>query len=134
MNWIRIVVAGLVAGIVVFLADFVLHGLILGNTYTKYPVFSQEQANPLLFLVVAVAVAITAAIFYAKTIDSWSPGWKGGATFGFFVGLVAFFSNHYYPIVLDGFPYYLAWCWGGVGIIEGVIMGSVVGALYKKKQ
>ena len=134
MNWIRIIAAGVVAGIVGWLADFVMHGFILGNTYMKYPVFSQEQANPLLFLAVSVAVAITAAIFFARTVDAWSPGWKGGATFGFFIGLVHFFSNHYYPLVLDGFPYYLAWCWGGVGIIGGVIIGAVIGAVYKKKE
>jgi hypothetical protein len=133
MNWMRIVVAGLVGGFVMNIADFIMHGFILGNTYTRYPVFSQEQANPLLFLAISVCIGIIAAMFYARTIDSWSGGWKGGATFGFFVGLVAFFSNHYYPLVLDGFPYYLAWCWGGVGLITAVIGGAVIGAIYKKE-
>ena len=50
MNWIRIVVAGVVAGFVTNIADFVMHGFILGKTYMRYPVFSQEQANPLLVI------------------------------------------------------------------------------------
>jgi len=133
MNWTRIVVAAVVAGIVGWLADFVMHGLILGHTYTRYPVFSQESANPLAFLAVSVTVAFFAAIFFARTADSWSPGWRGGVAFGFFLGLVTFFSNHYYPLVLEGFPYFLAWCWGGVGLIGGVITGAVIGAIYKKK-
>lgn len=133
MNWNRIVVAGLVAGFVTFIADFVMHGLILGNTYTRYAVFSQEQANPLWFLAISLCIGIIAAIFFAKTVDSWAGGWRGGAAFGLFLGLVAFFSNHYYPLVLEGFPYFLSWCWGGVGIINGVIAGSVIGAIYKKK-
>lgn len=132
MNWTRIVVAGLAAGIAANIADFVMHGFILRNTYMEYPVFSQEQANPLLFLVVSVCIGLAAAIFYARTVDSWAGGWKGGATFGFFVGLVAFFSNHYNPLVIEGFPYFLSWCWGGTGLITAVIAGAVIGAIYRK--
>jgi cellobiose-specific phosphotransferase system component IIC len=134
MTWSKIIVAGVAAGFVANIADFIMHGLILGNTYTKYPVFSQEQANPLLFLAVSICIGIIAAMFYARTVDSWAGGWKGGATFGFFIGLVHFFSNHYHPLVLDGFPYYLSWCWGGTGLISAVIAGAVIGAIYTKPQ
>ncbi len=132
MNWTRIVIAGVVAGIVVNLANFVMHGLILGNTYTKYPeVFDQNPANPIHFFVVAISAAILAAVLFAKTRGSWAPGWKGGATFGFLLGLAFFFPQFYMPIVIDGFPYFLAWCWGGVNVIGGVILGAVLGAIYK---
>ena len=132
MNWARILTAGLAAGVVATIADFIMHGFILGNTYMEYPVFSQEQANPLLFLVVSVCIGLAAAIFYARTVDSWAGGWKGGATFGFFVGLVAFFSNHSNPLVIEGFPYFRSWCWGGTGLITAVIAGAVIGAIYRK--
>ena len=43
MNWGKIVVAGVVGGVVMWLVSFVLHGLVLGSTYMKYPeVFTQE--------------------------------------------------------------------------------------------
>jgi len=131
MNWTRAILAGLAAGIVTNIADFVMHGLILGKTYMKYDVFTQEPANPLWFLVISLCIGIAAAILFAKSRGSWAEGWTGGATFGFFLGLTAFFSNFYSPLVLAGFPYFLSWCWGGINLIDGVLGGVVLGAIYK---
>jgi hypothetical protein len=36
MNWTRVVSGGLAAGIVTWLADFVMHGILLSDTYTRY--------------------------------------------------------------------------------------------------
>ncbi len=131
MNWTKLLIAGVAAAIALWLADFVMHGLILGPTYAKYPIFSQEQANPLLFLFVALFIALAAALLFAKSRPCWGAGVKGGVTFGFFVGLVLFFPNFYYSLVLEGFPYYLSWCWGGVNVIEFLIVGAVLGLIYK---
>ena len=43
MNWTRALIGGVVAGIVVWIADFVMHGILLGETYARYPVFTQED-------------------------------------------------------------------------------------------
>ncbi len=131
MNWLKLILAGIAAGVVTWLADFVMHGLILGGTYMKYPVFTQQAASPFTFLLVSLCIALAAALFYAKSYSCWGGGWKGGATFGFFLGLAAFFSNFYPPIVIEGFPYFLAWCWGGINVIDGVVGGAVLGLVYK---
>jgi hypothetical protein len=131
MNWIRIVVAGLVAGFVMNVADFVMHGLIMGDTYMRYPVFTQEAANPLHFLLISVLIGLAAALLYAKTVGSWSGGWKGGLMFGFFLGLFGFFQHFYDALVYEGFPYFLSWCWGGMGMIDALIGGALIGAIYK---
>ena len=57
---------------------------------------------------------------------------KGGATFGFFLGLVAFFPNFYFSLVLEGFPYFLSWCWGGINLIDFVIAGVVLALIYRQ--
>lgn len=132
MNWTKILIAGLAAGIAMNLADFVMHGFILGSTYTEYPVFTSEQANPLWFLLISVLIALFAAILFSKTRECWAPGVAGGATFGFWLGMVAFFSEFYNPLVLEGFPYFLAWCWGGTSLITGVVGGAVLGAVLKR--
>lgn len=129
MSWGRIIGGGIAAGIVTFLADFVQHGMILGKAYAKYPVFTQTAANPGWFLFVSVSIGICVAILFAKSRGSWAAGWKGGAAFGFFLGLATFFSGFYNPLVLEGFPYHLAWCWGGVGMIDAILGGAVLGAL-----
>jgi len=133
MNWGRVILGGVVAGIVTFFADFVLHGMIMAETYKKYAeVFRQTAANPLHFAAIAVAVGICVAILFGKTRASWAAGWRGGLAFGFWFGLALFFMNFYYPLVLDGFPYYLGWCWGGIGVIEGLIAGAVLGAVVRR--
>ena len=55
MNWSKALIAGVVAGIVLWLANFLMHGVIMAETYMKYPVFTQEQANPVWFLVITAA-------------------------------------------------------------------------------
>ena len=131
MNWTRIVLAGLAGGIAGNISDWILHGMILSTAYMKYPVFTQEQANPLHFLLVSVCMAIAAAILFAKTRSSWAAGLKGGATFGFMVGLVFFFSPFYSSLTLEGYPYHLSWCQGGSYLISLTIMGLGIGAVYK---
>lgn len=132
MNYARVLLAGLAGGIVIWLADFVMHGIMLGPTYTRYPVFTQEAASPFSFLLVEVFLALTAALLFAKTRDSWGAGWAGGANFGVYLGLVRFFMHFFSPLTLEGFPYYLSWCWGGITLIDGVILGAILGVLYKR--
>lgn len=132
MNWTKVFVAGVAGGVVANVADFVMHGIIMAGTYEGMPaVFSQEQASPFYFLAISICTAIFFTIVYAKTMGSWGGGVKGGATFGFWMGMVAFFPNFYNALVIADFPYYLSWCWGGMTLISAVIGGAVIGALYK---
>jgi hypothetical protein len=129
MGWIRVVLGGLAAGIVVNLVDFVLHGMVLGKTYQRFPeAFSQKPANMVLFGAVAIAIGLATAPLFARTRSSWAPGWRGGATFGLFLGAAGFFAGFYHPLTIDGFPYFLAWCWGGIHLVEWLAGGAVLGA------
>lgn len=132
MNWTKAILAGVVGGVVMNLGDWVMHGFIMGNTYGKYAIFGREPAHPLHFFLVAVCIGIMAALLFARTRECWGDGLKGGATFGFWVGLVAFFGNFYNTLVIEGFPYYLSWCWGGMEMIGMVLLGAVLGMMYKR--
>ena len=135
MNWSKIVVAGVVGGVVHTLAAYVMHGIIMANTYVKYPeVFRQEDNSPAVywFFVVGMLIGVTACVLFAKTRDAWGDGVGGGATFGFYLGLVVFFLQFYPTLVIEGFPYYLSWCWGGIDLIGFTILGAVLGVMYKK--
>ena len=132
MNWMKVIIAGVVAGIALTIADFVMHGIIMANAYTKYPVFAKEEANPVWFMVIAVCISLCAALLFAKSRNAWPSGLMGGLTFGFFLGLVVFFMPFYYPLVLEGFPYHLGWCWGGIDMIGFLVVGAVLGLLYKE--
>jgi len=135
VNWSKIAIAGVVGGIVHTLANYVMHGMIMANTYSKYPeVFRQVDNQPAVywFFVIGVLVGIMACALFAKTRSSWDDGFMGGAGFGFSVGLVVFFLQFYPTLVIEGFPYYLSWCWGGIDLIGFSILGGVLGLMYKE--
>ena len=133
MNWGKIALAGVLGGLAGNIADFVMHGVVLGNTYMEYPeVFSQEQANPAYFFLNSVMVGLFAAALFSKTRNSWAAGAMGGATFGLMLGLVAFWTPFYSPLVIEGYPYYLAWCQGGAAAISAVVIGTVLGLVIKR--
>ena len=132
MNWTKAILAGVIGGIVVTLADYVMHGFIMAPAYMKYDIFNVPEASPLSFFMVGIFVTVPAAIIFAKTRSSWASGIIGGVTFGFWIGLFLFFTHFYNPLTLNGFPYHFAWCWGGITMIDFLIAGAVIGAIYKK--
>ncbi|HSR68256.1 MAG TPA: hypothetical protein VLU25_09965 [Acidobacteriota bacterium] len=132
MNWGRILLGGLAAGIAKNLVDWAAHAGILGSTYEQYEVFRVEPANPLYFFLISICIGIAAAILFAKTRNCWSEGVMGGANFGFWVGLVAFFAPFYHTLTINGFPYFLCWYWGIIFLIGGVIGGAVLGVFIKR--
>lgn len=132
MNWMKVFITGIVGGVVVWLYNFLMHGLIMTKTYGKYEIF-RDDASPVFFALAFVFISIAGALLFAKTRASWADGLKGGITFGFFVGLVIFFSQFMNVLVFKGFPYHLSWCWGGIELIGWLIFGAVAGLLIKKE-
>ena len=134
MNWGRVIAAGIAGGICLDVANFIQHGFIMGQAYSKYPIFDVEPANPLLFVLADILIGLTAAVLFAQTRRSWADGARGGLVFGILAGLVGFFPNFYNPLVLKGFPYHLAWCWGGINLIGFTVMGIVLGLVYRRQE
>ena len=71
------------------------------------------------------------AVIFARTRSSWSTGVGGGVTFGFWLGLFGFFAQFFNPLVIEGFPYYMGWCWGGINLIVALVLGATLGAIIK---
>ena len=132
MNWSRILIAGVAAGVVRSIYEFAIHAGVMASTYSRYPqVFDQQGSSQYWFPILAILIAIVMTYIYAKTQKSWGAGVAGGARFGFCLGWVFFFLPFYSSLVIDSFPYYLSWCWGGIDLIGSVIAGAVIGAVYK---
>jgi len=132
MNWSKTLLAGVLAGIAMMIANFVMHGIIMGPTYGRHPdLFVQEEGGIGGFLVVALIIGIGLAILFSKTRNSWAAGLVGGATFGLIAGIAPFFNNFYDHMIYNGFPYYLSWCHGGMDLIAYVIGGAVMGLVLK---
>ena len=134
MNWGRAIVAGLVAGIAQNVVNFILHGLILGGTYVGQPAFVQEEdpANFAWFTVLALVIGVVAALFFSSSRQSWRAGPVGGLHFGVLLGAVVGFQHFYLTLVINDFPYHVAWMWLGVEIVSFGVGGLVLGAVVKR--
>jgi len=130
MNWSKAVIAGAVGGVVMAVYEALVHGMIMSNTYANLAFFRQD-ASPIWYTVIAILVGIVGGIIFAKTRASWGAGPKGGMSFGLWLGILFFVLGFSYPLMIQGFPYYLTWCWGGISIIECILYGAVLGAMNK---
>jgi hypothetical protein len=133
MQWSKVLIAGAVGGVVNAVYGFVMHALIMGNTYRKYTpeVFREDESGMAWFIIIPIVLGLVGGAFFAKSRSAWAAGPKGGAMFGFWVGLIGFIANFYTPLIYTGYPYYLTWCTGGILLIGWVIVGAVIGAMYK---
>lgn len=138
MNWGRAIGAGLAAGFVQNIANFVMHGLVLGGMYLDQPAFVQEPENMAMqivwFLVIALVLGVVASLMFASSRESWQPGAKGGLHFGVLLGTAIGFQQFYLTLVVNDFPYHVAWIWLGVDIISFGVGGMVLGAVYKRAE
>ena len=136
MNWGRAVVAGLVAGIAQNIVNFVMHGLILdtAGTYEGHAAFAQED-DPTVFVwftAIALVIGVVAALFFASSRQSWQAGPRGGLHFGILLGAVVGFQQFYLTLVINEFPYHVAWIWLAVEIISFGVGGMVLGTMVKR--
>ena len=118
----KALVAGAVGGVALSVYEFIMHGMIMANTYA---------GNPMWFPVIAILMGLAAGVLFGKTRTMWAHGPKGGATFGMWIGLIGGIAAFYNPLTISGFPYYLAWCWFGITVLGWVVYGAVAGLMYK---
>lgn len=134
MNWKRVLLAALLGGIAHNLVSFVLHGLIMANTYASLDtVFSQEQASPAWFALISLVVAFFLTVLFQKTRQMWADGPRGGVVFALWVALIVGFNQFFLALVIDGMPYYLVWCWLGMDVISLCSAGAVIGWMIRRE-
>jgi hypothetical protein len=132
MNWSKALLGGTLGGVAMMIVDFITHGVILADTYRRYPeVFEQEEGGPLWFTLICILIGIVLGILFAKTRSSWAKGVAGGIAFGFLVGMTHFFRNFFDSLVYAGFPYYLSWCHAAIDALAFAVAGAVLGLVIK---
>lgn len=134
MNLKRFLVAGLAGGVVGNVYDFVVHEKLLASQYAAVPGLFRQDA-PIQWLIVGDFVAAFVLVWVWDRVMACFPpgGAKGGAIGGLYAGvLVTFPSQIFLYLLLVGFPYSMSWIWTICGIVWSVLVGAVIGALYKK--
>jgi hypothetical protein len=132
MNVKKLLLAAVVVGVVMNVVDFVVQGQLLAGFYAQLPLLKTEPPIP--WLVIGDFVAALVFVWvYDRAFSSFGGGPRGGATFGFYAGVLVNFPTWIFAhLIFTDFPYGLAWVWTIAGVAWGVIAGAVAGAVYKK--
>ena len=133
MDWSKAAIAGFVAGVVRAIYDYGMYCLIMRGTYHAHEEVFRQQANYVFYPIIEILIAVAAGLFFARSYSAWKPGVKGGLTFGFWIGIITFFTTFFIPLVFKGFPYFLTWCWASIGFIGWLLFGAVVATIYKER-
>lgn len=126
----------LIAVVVIFIAwsvlDFVIHGLLLQETYAATASLwrPMEEMNMTLMYIVTLAYTVCFVAIYDVLVSekSIATGIKYGALFGLAAGIsMGFGSYTFMPI-----PWSLALSWFTGTLVEAIVAGALVGAIIKQ--
>ena len=137
INWKRVILGGLVAGVVINTPELILHGPILGE---KWKAIVTDLGRPLdtsataLALIIALNLldGIVAVWLYAGLQPRYGPGVKTAIAAGFAVWLVGWLVPTLAAIPLNIFPLWVFFVVPGAGLLE-LCLGTALGArLYRE--
>lgn len=133
MNVIRFLIAVVVMLIVMFFYEWIAHGGLLIEVYNQTPQLWRTQEEMFIYLPVNLGILVALAAWFVFVFSQIFPeggvgkGFLFGLYFGVFAGLEAAASYYYLPIGAA-----LAASWFVLGLIELLLCGAVVGAIYRK--
>jgi hypothetical protein len=122
------------AGIAMVVLDYVIQGMIMEKMYySKHLDLFNAMTNPMWYIVGDFVAVLVLAWVYDKVSSSFAAGWKGGAMYGLYAGiLVNFPAWIFVHLSIKGFSYRFAWFSTIYGVAWAVIAGAIFVALYRK--
>jgi len=143
MNWKKIILSGLIAGLAAFLVGNILYmnpfvaGAYAdqGNTCSKSMDLFGGLGNWLLLMFAGgfVSTIFVAVLYsYTETGIKLKPVWKKGLLFGFLLWLVSTLSTSYDTWLLHSYPDMLIIIETFNGLIGGLVTGVVLAIAYER--
>jgi hypothetical protein len=136
INWTRVILGGLVAGVIINLSEYVLNGVVLAKDMEAAISALGRQLGGgalLMFTVWGFLVGIFAIWLYAAIRPRYGAGPKTAACAGAAVWSLGYLLASVTPLALHLFPRRLMAVGLAVGLVE-VIVGTVAGAwLYREE-
>jgi len=137
MNAKRILVGGLVAGVVLNILEIISSSLFLGDRYMQLQdkgVFLIEPRYPFMafWIIMMFLVGIALAWLYAVARPRLGASPKTAVLVGLIVGLVTFVPANFVQASWSAMGRFVPMIWMVWGIVEFVVGTLVAGALYKE--
>ena len=126
--------------IVVFIGmsvlDFLIHAVILAPVYQAEPMKSlmrpDMESKIWIFYVVYLIIAFFFTLIFSKGYEGKGIG--EGVRYGLYVGLLMATPMAYSSFAMYPMPYYLALQWFIYGVLEYMILGILVAAVFGRKK
>lgn len=135
INWTRVILGGLVAGVIINIFEYVLNGVVLAqNMQAAINALGKQMGGGVLamFIVWGFLVGIFAVWLYAAIRPRYGAGPKTALCAGAAVWGLRYLLASVTPIALNLFPARLMVIGLAVGLVE-VLVGTLVGAwLYRE--
>ena len=120
---------GIVGGVLMNAFDVLVQGTLMAGLYTA-PVFRNPEEEIVSLVLTDFVAAFVFGWIYLKLGSATGPGVAGGATFGFYAGMLyslpMFYAMH---LLFIGYSSELAWINTVYQVIVYVIVGAAAGAL-----
>jgi hypothetical protein len=136
INWARVFLGGIVAGIIVFIFEGVTNGVVLNRDMEAAMKALGRTMMPgalVIFAIWSLLAGISAIWLYAAARPRFGPGARTAALTGFAFWIFSYFLPSMGQWALDLFPHRLIVIGTLVGLVE-VIVGSIAGAAIYKEQ
>lgn len=121
---------------VIYILEFVIHGIILGDIYHKTAhIWRSEGEMKNIIYLMWIGYLIMAPLFiyiYSAGLNKKQCPIEQGVKFGIVIGIFTSIPTNLIWFVVLPIPAILAIAWGLAGLIECIICGLITGFLYKK--
>jgi hypothetical protein len=124
-----LLVAGVAVGVWYLVWDMFLMEPLLGSMVSGIPGLVAEP--PMLWMVVGeLAAGLVLAAVYARVRSIFGTGFKGGAIYGTYAGVLINFPTWLMLAVFVGWPYATMWAFTIAGIVLTAVAGGLIGMVY----
>ena len=132
----RLLRAVVAAFVVLVPVDFLIHEVWLGGFYRQHPEWWLPAAEmkarmPFMFLS-HLALALFLALVYAKGYEEDKGRLSQGVRFGIVIGLLLQVPKQLMLYFVYPYPVSLLMAWGVGGLVETMLVGAALGALYRE--
>ncbi len=134
MNWKQFVIAVIVAFVALGAMDFIINVVLLGDAYESLmgTVFrSEADMNSKMWAFYLGEFIFVLLFVWVYTYGVKGKGIMEGLRYGLYIGLMLWVMSSLAMWAMFPVTAWLAWMWMIFGVIEMVILGLIVGAIYK---
>lgn len=135
MDTKRWLIAAIGAFAAIFVLDFVVHGVLLMGIYEQTASVwrPKAEANQMMWMMTLGQLLFGAALawLYTKGYERSKAGLGQGLRFGIYAGLFLAAANNFVWYVVLPVPFALNLAWQASALVNCMVAGAVVGALYK---